>query len=109
MYLHEMNWDIFEKCLKENEYVILGILSEDSILNNFFKANLKKMNKKINNNIVIGVMNSAIYKSRRKFDSITPKICLYKNKELVKEIFGFKRYKKVLDELGITNLTKKIA
>lgn len=109
MYVHEIDWEIFEKCVKENEYVILGVLSEDLILNNFFKASLKKLNKMLDNNIVIGSMNLTIYQSRKDFDSITPRINLYKNKKLVKEIFGFKGCDKMLEELEIANLTKKIA
>lgn len=109
MYIYEIDWKIFEKCLRENEYVILGVLSDDLVLNNFFKACLNKLNKKLNNNIVIGTMDLSIYQSRKAFDSITPRINLYKNNKLVKEVFGLKKCDKILEELGISNLLKKIA
>lgn len=109
MYIYEINWEIFEKCLVENEYVILGILSEDTILNKLFMANLKKLNKLMDNHIVIGVMNLCIYRSKEVNNRVTPRINLYRNNQLIKEVIGFKKCRTMLEELEIFNLRKKTA
>lgn len=104
MYVYNLDWSNFKKCLQENDIVILGISSNSDILNGLFKGSLVKLNRISNPQWVIGIMekdefyvNSKIKKTK----TLTPTIYVFRNQKLIKEIYGFKDYKRIYDEIEI--------
>lgn len=104
MYVYNLDWNNFKKCLQENDIVILGISSSSDILNGLFKGSLVKLNRIANPKWVIGIMEKDEFylnSKMKKAGNLTPIIYIYKNQKLLKEVYGFKDYKRIYDEIEL--------
>lgn len=100
MFVNNLDWKSFEKSLNEYQIVILGVGSENSILNSFFCGSLMKLNRIGDKRWFVGMMNQEEYLKMKKI-RLFPAILVYQNHQLLQTIYGFKNYKRIYDELNI--------
>ncbi len=101
MYIHSFDWNSFKKCLNENSIVILGVASKDLVLKNFFKSSLLKLKKLVDNKWIIGIMEQDVFEEKVKISKVLPMVLVYHNNKLIKEIYGFKDYKRLYSEIDL--------
>ncbi len=89
-----------EKCLKQlnnGKKVILAIYEKNCIISDLFKKEIEKLN---DFDYEVVLMKKEKYEAIfNKKTTILPLLEVYENAILIKNIFGFKHYKSILEEI----------
>ncbi|MCM1514509.1 MAG: hypothetical protein NC090_05925 [Anaeroplasma bactoclasticum] len=102
MYVYQLDWNHFDKCLEENAMVILGVYAEDTVIDGLFYGVLKQLQKKIGAQIVVGMMERAMFEERYAHtNQVYPKTLIFQNKRLLDTFYGIKNSNRLMKEMHL--------
>ena len=101
MYLYNLESNNFNKMIKNNKTVIVGIFETNCIISNLFKGTLNKINEITDKKIIVSLVEKEEYLkiSAKNEKQIFPILLVYNNGVNVKKIYGFNNYFSIYSEL----------